>query len=43
MGLPIHFSDLRIRELDGETTTRERAYIHEGQRIASLNTIGDHP
>ena len=41
MGLPIHFSDLRLREPDGETTTRERVYIHEGQRVASSNTVGD--
>jgi hypothetical protein len=43
MELPIHLSDLRVREPDDATTIRERAYIHEGQRVAPSNTIGDRP
>ncbi|PCR90451.1 M23 family metallopeptidase [Natrinema ejinorense] len=35
MGLPIHFSNLRLREPDGEETVHERAYIAAGQRVAS--------
>ncbi|MFB6151556.1 MAG: M23 family metallopeptidase [Haloarculaceae archaeon] len=34
MGLPVHFSDVRVREWEGEPTTRERAYVHEGQRVS---------
>ncbi|WP_278002243.1 M23 family metallopeptidase [Natrinema caseinilyticum] len=35
MGLPIHFSNLSVRDPDGEKTSHERAYITAGQRVAS--------
>jgi murein DD-endopeptidase MepM/ murein hydrolase activator NlpD len=34
MGLPIAFSDVRVRDPDGDAAVRERAYIHEGQEVA---------
>lgn len=34
MSLPIHFANLQVRGPDGEATTHERAYVHEGQRVA---------
>ncbi|WP_327050698.1 M23 family metallopeptidase [Halomicrococcus gelatinilyticus] len=36
MSLPVYFADLRIRDADGETTTHERAYVREGQRVTPL-------
>ena len=39
MSLPVHFADLRIRDADGETTTHERAYVREGQRVTPLEEV----